>query len=345
MFIEDHDALVRNGLPVHRVTSLLVGSVIGNYRDDFEIFAQEGYLSKRLCRILTGYRCCWIDDTLGERTHSLASTVAKRARGAKLSFIGASVRFNETIQVVGPDETPDDEFTKYFTFWKSILQRNQAKSELYIRKPIPDNVAFNEVYLTGIAALQLGGGLPMAPKVCRSFTSAGRHALSMAVRAKEEFIKLSIFEGGMFSFNVQNNGSAGESVFFEVLDMRARFKKVHGNKQHEEDKSLPNLIVSIQMYLVSTEQGDNETSDNQKLLFPSGSPEVLKIEKEYPWDKWRHELTQWTLMESTSVGCAIATNPRSACTWPRTRAFDCSLILKMISLVFDIVVFQSCICM
>ena len=321
-FIEERDELVRNGSPVHRVTSLLVGSVIGNYRHDFEIFVQEGILSKRLCRILTGYRCCWIDDTLGERTHSLTSVEAKRARGSRLGFIGANVRFNETIKTVGPDEEPDNEFTKYFTFWKSILQQDQSKSDMYIRKRIPDNVAIKQIYLTGKAALQLGAGLPTDPKVRRSFTSTGRHALSVAVKAKEEFIKLSIFEGGIFSFNVPNNGSAGESIFFEVIDTRARFKKVHGNRQHEEKKNYSNFICTIQMYLVSTEDSDNELSENQKLIFPSGSPETLKIEQQYPWDKWRRELTQWTLMESTSVGCAIATNPKSACTWPRTSVFN-----------------------
>ena len=303
-----------------------MGSVIGNYRHDFEVFADQGILSKRLCRILSGYRCCWIDDTLGERTHSLVSTEAKRARGSRLAWIAANVRFNETIKVVGPDETPDNEFTKYFTFWKSILQGDQSKSDRYMRKRMSDNVAITEVYLTGKAALQLGAGMPIDPKVCRTFTSSGRHALSMAVKAKEEFIKLSIVEGGMYSFNVSNNASAVQCVFFEVLDARARFKKVHGNRQHEEKKRCPNFIVTIQMYVVSTEDCDNGLSENQKLIFPDGSPEILKIEQQYPWEKWRHELAQWTLMESTSVGCAIATNPKSACTWSRTPAFNRSSV-------------------
>ena len=268
---------MRKGLPAHRVTSLLVGSIIGNYRHDFEVFADQGILSKRLCRILTGYRCCWMDDTLGERTHSLVSTEAKRAKGSRLAWIAANVRFNETIKVIGPDETPDNEFTKYFTFWKSILQGDQSKSDRYIRKRISDNAAITKVYLTGQAALQLGAGMPIDPKVCRTFTSSGRHALSMAVKAKEEFIKLSIVEGGMYSFNVSNNASAVQCVFFEVLDTRARFKKVHGNRQHEEKKRCPNFIVTIQMYVVSTEDCDNGLSENQKLIFPDGSPEILSL--------------------------------------------------------------------
>ena len=122
-FLNDRDNDKQHSIEPHRITELLAGYVPGNYRKDLESLASTGNWSMRLSRIIEGYRMCPIDDTFGERPHSLVSKQAKRAPRAKLPYLASVVRFNENRIYWSSDDTSEI-FKHRFRRFQAVLQKN-----------------------------------------------------------------------------------------------------------------------------------------------------------------------------------------------------------------------------
>ena len=91
--IEARDSMVSRGERPHRVTERFVGTHADSLRGDMQAYAEGGEASPELMRELLSYQLAKIDDTWAEAAHRDATNVGKRANGAKVPFIGASIRW------------------------------------------------------------------------------------------------------------------------------------------------------------------------------------------------------------------------------------------------------------
>ena len=118
-FITDHDAQVRRGETVHRVSHFLAGKDDAwTLRRDLEAFARGSPCSQRLWSEVQAYRMCPLDETHIEAAHRDISHISRRANASKIAFRASAFRIAQNITACEVDNGPLRQWIER-SFWRA----------------------------------------------------------------------------------------------------------------------------------------------------------------------------------------------------------------------------------
>lgn len=317
-FLDSHDKDIREGRPVHRVTSLFCSISPLSFRVDMLEFIRTGMMSRRLHQIIEGYRMCVIDDTVGERPHSLVGKVAEKKPAAKLPYLCAYVRCpqNEPLLETAHMNT----VCRYFRNWKIIFQESSTKKSHMRPKRLPTPAALHKVYLTGPESLCLGDSVPDNPMMQTS-TSVPIISNPVMLRVKREFIEAVLDLNCFYSVKVVDiigkenlseymTGLNSDTLIFQVIDLNVMSKKLVQNRHAVTG----DWKCAIQFYRELRIAGE-DTDSGSLTVFPYGSSQNYSLATLIPWDTWRFGLVQWKESSSSYTGCFELTSPTTERVW------------------------------
>ena len=137
--IDQHDAMISQGLKPHRVTSYLCGWASGQLREDMVSHAGGAGLSERLREELRAYSLCKLDDTWAESTHRDISCLLKRATNCKPVYVAAKQRLQPTLASIdGMAPDARHAFGECLRHFKAIGQSKSSRAAALVpsRKPL-----------------------------------------------------------------------------------------------------------------------------------------------------------------------------------------------------------------
>ena len=308
--IDQHDAMIRQGLTPHRVTSYLCGATSGQLRTDMVSHARGAGLSKRLQEELRAYSLCKLDDTWAESTHRDISCLLKRATNCRPVYVAAKLRLQQTLATfdrMSPDARHS--FGECLQRFRAIGQSNPSRAEALVPSKKPLKVILDHVYRCDTAALRNWGSELGTALKC--LTDGQQPKRSIIVRLQIEYLSCVVVDGQLLSLPAIDDSvldrvdhakpsersdmllaSPREEKYFVVVDKAAgRKKRLKTSSCAVAEMAMP---VTLQRVTQCSPSG---------LVYHDGCPEMMDLLPLAAWTVWRFGLRQWSTMESQSAAC------------------------------------------
>ncbi len=255
-FLDMHDDVLRAGSRPHRVAAVFAGRQRTSLRRDMEAFALGRPMSASLRTELLSYRLC---------LHRNVSHEARRVPHASLPHLASSLRRRQNLNAW--ESLPPSVRRNLWASWKSVAERLGRRRRAFWRLPrLRPRDVIREVYRLG--------QVPLRPPVPAELALQARaralpqRAPSLAVLLQQDFLRVVLQEGGVFSVPVDVDDLLGDAnvdvlaaaaavesarpscVFFQVVDANPGRKK-HVETQWLRDVRRMVLPMALQRLRVS----------------------------------------------------------------------------------------------
>ena len=323
--LREHDDLVASGKRPHRVTEFFAGSGQGSLRLDMEKHAAGQGMSERLRCEVRSYQLCKVDDTWAEAVHRDVSGFGQRSSAAKVPYIAASHRMEQTMASVDrmrPDEVM--QFHECMRKYKAIGQVKPCRGKALraVRKKVSDLVG--QVYrFDSSACRDWGAELGCAVKFLEDRPAKRR---SVAERLQLEYLDCAVSDGEVLSLPdvsnaildqakgapladlpiVLHQGPVSANSFFIIVDKAAGRKKQLRTAATSEQHAMAKL-VSLQRMTWWPVGGHQEEA--QVVVFHDGFPQIVDLLSLASWPVLRGGLRKWQTAESQVAGCMALSGP------------------------------------
>ena len=305
-FLRSCDDLRARGHILHRVAEAFAGEGHkGVFRADMECWASGGQPTARLLDALFAYRSAKTDDTVQETPHKDVSYVASRARGSKLAYVFAQVRFPHNL--VTWDQTDPDEREAAWASWTAMgnkgdawLQRRRFAGGYFASRFVQD------VYRLRPVGLRDWGSLTEFLQQSLPRNTTARRGADVALR--REWLSRTLQPGWIYSLSFPGaNHEGNESpltdtqlpdMLFEVSGIDVEKKKfLTSSPTVDEWRSMlaPTTVQTIKAAHGQWSWQDNPMSAEQTRVRVCrvGTPEVQDLLMMARWESWYEQLRRW----------------------------------------------------
>ena len=226
--LDQHDAMIKQGLAPHRVTSYLCGFASGSLRSDMVSHASGGQLSDRLRAEIRAYQLCKVDDTWAEAAHRDVSGCRGRKTGAKVAYVAATQRLGQTLSWLYTVTAAElDTFYTCMRQWKAIGQLAPGRQKCLV--PVAQKLSrvLAQVYRYDSAGVR-DWGVELDAAIKRlSDRPAAR--LQIVQRLQVEYLLSSIRNGDTLSIAEAIDATLQEARAIALAELPALF----GNQPDE----------------------------------------------------------------------------------------------------------------
>lgn len=314
--IEEADAAVSAGRPLHRVTQYLVGHGLGTMRPLMQRFVDEGFMDPRLRTEITAYQLCMLDDTVQEAVHRDVSRIVQRARHSSVAFVAASLRLKQNLA----NFPLDSDGRRVYTNYKAVLQSRSMPELKPVR--IPDKLVCEQVYRFGRESLE--DWTHLIPLMSQLTPRLHRETIPQATALKLDYLQCVLEQGSAYSIPKIRDGcdlealatgmlghthvedTEGDHWFWMLIDLSVRRKR-HVKTKFALDVRAMAMPATMQ-HMSAWRPRPHQAAGQD--VFADGDPEVVDVIRLAPWPVLRNELRQWqTRGDSDVLGCMCLRDP------------------------------------
>ena len=318
-FLHKHDAMVKLGIPVHRVSEHFAGSGSA-LRSDMEAHASGKGMSSRLRVEVISYQLCILDDTWVEATHRDVSRVSNSCTYAKLAWRSSTMRLDQNLALMDSlDDAGASKLTFLYKKFRVIGQPSVLKAidVIPVRRGSRSDI-FRKAYRFDVSALvdwssKLEGVLkPLEAQ--EPLLRAKRNArlkldyLSNAI-SNNQIYSILVIEGdpaaivgrgALEAASAAIDEAASGFRFFEVLETNVRRRKLVRTAaiRAHQMMSFPALVQPYSAW-----KGGAQRRFSQQDVFPDGYAEVTDVLTMAEWRFFRAGLRRWKRAPSDVQGC------------------------------------------
>lgn len=326
--------MVARGNSVHRVAEYFAGKDTWCLREDMDLLANTNQFTQRLAIEVAAYSSGLVDETAVEAVHRDVSREGERVTYRTFPYIAASLRL---VQNLG-------EIERYGDAYREVLERHFDNVTAIARKDptracknksirsMSRQDLYNIVYRCGrqqfinfgIFEDRMNVFMPKGKgKTLTSWSRLCVDHLRTVVR-KNAFLSIADVEDHAIQDLKDVGGDAGRAImlmehgttelnFFQILDADYKKKSLRLVKGSLRDK-IKCMVhpVQVQRYEAFTGggRGDDPSAHTERLVLPSGDPEILDLPTMAPWPVFRLALCMWTPTSSTFAGVLALRQPQ-----------------------------------